>query len=153
MIMYKKMIQSAKAQGLANEKVMWQSIEDVEELLELIKEEHPDEYWEFLRKQHGKLFNGHYDEVFAKYDVERLKPIGEKWSRMQIEEATRSLTFPTGTTPWDKYVAFNVWANDLYGTADDATLIKQAHAFFFADVDWPPHCNKLWKYMMAATKK
>ena len=40
--MYKKMIEEAKAKGLTTEKMMWQSVDDVEEMLCTIKQEHPD---------------------------------------------------------------------------------------------------------------
>ena len=49
---YSEMIQEAKSKGLTTEAMMWDSVEDVEMMLCKMKEEHPKEYWTFLRKQH-----------------------------------------------------------------------------------------------------
>ena len=57
--MYKKMIEEAKAKGLTSDKAMWESVEDVDELLCMMKKEHPDKFWRFMRKQHGILYNNH----------------------------------------------------------------------------------------------
>ena len=57
---YSEMIQEAKSKGLTTEAMMWDSVEDVEMMLCKMKEEHPKEYWAFLRKQHGRLYKNHY---------------------------------------------------------------------------------------------
>ena len=98
---YLEMIQEAKAKGLTTEAMMWDSVEDVENLLCMMKDSHPKEYWQFMRKQHGRLFHNHYTEEFAEHDVEQSKWIdkdgherhGEYWSKAQIEEATKNLVF------------------------------------------------------------
>ena len=66
---YKEMIDDAKAKGLTSEKVMWASVDDMDNLLCVMKKEHPKEYWEFMRKQHGIMFHNHYDAAFAEYAV------------------------------------------------------------------------------------
>lgn len=141
------MIEEAKKKGLASEKVMWDSVDDLDDMLCDIKREHPDKYWKFIRKQHGIMYNNHYDERFARWDVEQMKPLGMYWSLPQIEEVTKGMTFPAGTTPWDKFVAFNSFANDLHDTIPDEQIIKAAHAFWFADKDWKSE-GKIWKYVM-----
>lgn len=145
--MYKKMIEEAKAKGLTTEKMMWQSVDDVEEMLCTIKQEHPDKYWTFIRKMHGVLYSNHYTEEFAMHDVEQMKPLGMYWSKTQVEEATKGMTFPAGTTPCDKFVAFNAFANDLKPDLPDEEILKAAYAFWFADKDWKGK-NKIWEYMM-----
>ena len=111
--MYKKMIEEAKAKGITTEKMMWESMDDMEELLCVMKKEHPDKYWKFIRKQHGIMYNNHYTEEFARWDIEQMKPLGMYWSKSQVEEATKGMTFPSGTTSCDKWVAFNAFANDM----------------------------------------
>lgn len=148
---YKQMIDEAKAKGLTSEAKMWESIEEVGELLEELKEEHPEKYWKFMRKTHGLLHNNHYNEMFAKWDVENMLPHGEYWSMKEVEEATKGMTFPNGTTLCDRYVALNAFYNDLHGVLPDDLIIKSAHAFWFADKDWEGK-NKIWEYMCCAMK-
>lgn len=148
---YKDMLHEAKAKGLTNESKMWESIEDMGELLEELKESNPDKYWKFMRKTHGLLHNNHYNEAFAKWDVEQLEPVGEYWSMKQIEDATKGMTFPQGTTLCDRYVAFNAFANDMHGVLPDDLILKSAYAFFFTDKDWHGE-GKIWKYMCCAMK-
>lgn len=143
---YKEMVEEAKRKGLASEKIMWKSIEDFDEMLSDMKKEHPEKYWRFIRKQHGLMYNNHYDEEFARWDVEQMKPLGAYWTVAQIEEATKGLLHPSDTTIWDKYVAYNAFANDLHGSIPDEYIIKAAHVFWFADKDWPG-TGKIWRYI------
>ena len=151
MMTYKKMVHYAKAAGVANEKVMWESIESVSELLEEIKEAHPQIYWDFMRKQHGIMYGGHYDELFAMYDVEMLsytdktgaKKTGAHWTVDQIEAATAGMRHPAGTTKWDKYVAYNAAYADLGKVLEEGDVLKAGHALYFADEDWGSD-TKIW---------
>lgn len=144
--MYKKMIEEAKAKGITTEKMMWESVDDMEDMLCMLKKEHPEKYWGFIRKQHGILYGNHYSEDFAMWDVEQMKPLGMYWTKAQIEEATRGMVFPTGTTMCDKFVAFNAFANDLKPEVPDDHIIKAAYKFWFCDKDWKGK-NKIWEYM------
>ena len=153
---YSEMIQEAKSKGLTTEAMMWDSVEDVEMMLCRMKEEHPKEYWAFLRKQHGRLYKNHYTEDFAEHDVSKLawtdkegkRHEGGHWTREQVKEATKTMVFPQGTTDCDKYVAFNATFSDLCKVLDDErTIIKVAHQFWFADEDAPE--GKIWIYMCA----
>lgn len=146
MMEYKEMLEEAKSKGLTSEKMMWESVDDIEEMLCTLKKEHPEMYWKFIRRQHGIIYNGHYNERFAMYDVSEMKPLGEYWSMKQVEEAAKTMQFPAGITLCDKYVAFNAFANDLHGTLSDEEILKAAHAFWFADKDWHGG-NKIWEYM------
>lgn len=71
-MMYKTMIEEAKAKGVASEKAMWGGIDDVEELLEVIKAEHPEHYWRFIKRQHERMFGCHYNENFAMWRIEQM---------------------------------------------------------------------------------
>lgn len=145
-MIYKKMIEDAKAKGLTSDKAMWESIDELDEMLCVMKKEHPDKYWKFIRKQHGIMYNNHYDEEFARWDIEQMKPLGMYWSKSQVEEATKGMVFPNGTTKWDVFVAMNAFANDLHGVIPDDQIIKAAHAFWFSDRDFPKE-GKIWLYM------
>lgn len=128
------------------EAVMWETTKLVSDFIKPMKETNKEEYWRLMREVYGKMSGGHYDEVWAMYDVSKMLPVGEHWSMKQIEEATRGMTFPNGTTLCDKYVAFNAFANDLNGVLSDEEIIKAAHAFWFADKDYPKN-DKIWRYM------
>lgn len=152
---YRDMIEEAKSKGLTSETVMWESMGDVEELLCRMKQEHPKEYWVFMRKQHGRLYHNHYGKDFAEHDVGMMewtdsdghKHKGGHWTCEQVLEATKSMKFPTGTTDGDRYVAFNATYADLCSVLSDEQILKVAHKFWFCDED-APH-GKIWIYMCA----
>lgn len=146
----------AKKTGSVNDSKMIESIEAMTPMLEQFKAEHPEEYWKMMRRQHEIMLGHHYSEDFANYDVGKLhwtgkdgqKHNGAHWSKEQVVDATKGMTFPSGTTDCDKYVAFNVFFSDMSNVvADETDIIKQAHTFFFLDEDAPT--GKIWRYMMA----
>ena len=148
------MVDHAKKAGLTNEKTMWESIDSFSELLEELKESHPQMYWDFMREQHGIMFHNHYDQSFAEYDVSQMhytdkngvKHYGAYWTAEQIESATQGMKFPQGTTKWDKFVAFNAAYSDFCRDFDDAQVLKIGWLFYFADEDWGSD-TKIWEYM------
>ena len=155
---YKDMIEEAKAKGLTNEKTMWESIDAIEEMLCVMKREHPDKYWRFVREQHGVLYNHHYSEDFAEHDVKHLmwkdregkEHEGAHWTREQVKAVTTGKVFPVVTTECDKWVAYNVMYSDLCREMDEEHILKAAHAFFFTDDDFDyAKGSKVWKYMCA----
>ena len=155
------MIEAAKAKGVANEQTMWMSIGAIDEMLGKMKEAHPELYWAFIHEQHKALYKGHYDEEFATYELSRVYYInkaGEKtnvpyWTVDQVEEATKGFNYPSGTTKWDKWVAFNIMRSDLCKDMEDADILKAAYAFFFKDEDWGNSTTKIWDYMCCKHKK
>lgn len=152
---YKDLIKDARANGVATEKAMWESVDSLNEMLCTLREEHPRMYMNFMREQHEILYGPHYDRHFAEIDTENIrytnasgaKETGPHWSAAQIVEATKGMSFPSGTTNWDKYVAFNSLYADLCKIADEPTLLKTAYQFYFCDEDAPE--GKIWKYMTA----
>lgn len=151
--MYKKMIEEARKTGRANEEAMWRSVENVEELLEEIKEHHPDMYHHFIRKEHEALNGPHFDCHFAKHTVEGLeytdaegvRQTGAHWTPEQVEAAWARKAFKPGTTPWDKYVGANAMYADLCKEFSDEDVLKAAYLFYFADEDWRGD-GKVWQY-------
>ena len=151
---YRYMVDHAKKACLTNEKTMWESIDSFSELLEELKESHPQMYWDFMREQHGIMFHNHYDQSFAEYDVSQMhytdkngvKHYGAYWTAEQIESATQGMKFPQGTTKWDKFVAFNAAYSDFCRDFDDAQILKIGWLFYFADEDWGSD-TKIWEYM------
>ena len=62
--MYKEIIEKNWNNG--NEVIMHKSVDMVSDLLKNIKNEHPEMYWLFIRKQQGLFSGGHYDEISGK---------------------------------------------------------------------------------------
>lgn len=76
--------------------------------------------------------------------VEHTEP---KWSVRTIEEATRGLEFPEGTTEWDKWVAYNSFYADTCKALSDGEVLKAAYEFYFNDEDYEGAESKIWRYM------
>lgn len=150
---YKEMVIEAYSNGLSSEKIMWQSVGDIDMILENMKAEHPDEYWAFIRKTHQNLFGNHYNEEFARCDVAQMEYTdrdgehhqGEYWSKSAICEATKDKIFPPKTTDWDKYVGYNAMHADLCKSFGDSEILEAAYLFWFADEDWKED-GKVWQY-------
>lgn len=157
---YRHMVDHAKKAGITNEKTMWESIDSFSELLEELKEAHPQLYWDFMRKQHGIMYRNHYDESFAMYDVSKMhyttksgeKKEGAHWTVDQVESATAGMKFPPGTTKWDKWVAMNAAWSDWSKMYEDGDVLKIGYAFYFADEDWPSD-TKVWEYISSKPHK
>lgn len=152
---YLEIVKAAKRSGTFAEKQMWDSVESVSDLLADIKDSHPERYWQFIREQYGIMNNCHYaDKEFADWDVSQIaytdkegkKRTGAYWTSEQVEEATKGMTFPSGTTKYDKFVAFNVFWSDTCKVLTEEQILKAAYQFYFADEDFAAK-NKIWHYM------
>lgn len=154
---YKQMIENARKSGNWSEKTMLDSVDSIAGLLECVKKTDKDAYWRFMREQAGIMMGCHYDKAWADYDVAQIaytdkegkKHTGAYWTCEQVEEATKSMSFPSGTTKYDKFVAFNLAKSDFCKKFDDAQILQIGYLFFFADEDWSPKgsATKVWDYV------
>jgi hypothetical protein len=152
---YKEMLANAKKAGVTSEKKMWDAIEGIEDVLRVMEVHHPEDYWRFMRAQHGILYGCHYDEAFARYDVAGIKYVnregkersGERWTVDEALSAFGNLRLPEGTTKWDVYVALNSFYADMCQELDDEQIVRSAWRFYFKDEDGPK--GKVWLYMAA----
>lgn len=154
---YKEMIKAAQAKGFASEKKMWESVALMGKEMECLKRDNPKMYWRIMRKQHGIMYDRHYQAEFADYDVGQLcytdakgvKREGPHWTMEQIKEATATQAFPVDVTDYDKYVAYNATYADFCKEFCECEILKMAHLFWFADEDWnnDTACTKIWDYM------
>lgn len=159
MYTYKDMVEKAQEHGVTNEKIMWESIDSLSDMLCVMRKEHPDKYWAFMREQHGLMYGNHYDQEFAEWDVDHInytnrageKKSGAYWTAEQIEQATASMKFPAGTTKWDKYVAFNNAYADYNRKFEDGDVLEIGYLMFFADEDWGSN-TKIWEYISSKPK-
>jgi hypothetical protein len=155
MMSYKTMLEDAKSTGKFDEKKMWDSVADFEEVLCSVKESDPQVYYKFMRNAYGVLHGGHYGEEFALWDVSQMHSEqpdhkeefkGEYWSVKDVKEATKDMQFASGVTDWDKYVAFNATKHDFGIKYADADILKLGYLFYFADKDYAG-ATKVWDYM------
>lgn len=102
------------------------------------------DYGHFCEKTTEKALKG------LKYtDREGVEHTEPKWSARMIEEATKDLKFPEGTTLWDKYIAYNSFYADTCKVLSDGDILKAAYEFYFNDEDYTHGESKIWRYMKA----
>lgn len=153
-----------------DESVMWGSIELWDRYLEDMREHHPDKYWEIMRNTHELMFGKHYNEAYAKWEVEQMHHkspdgtihSGEHWTKEQTNNVMMKYKamLPAEITPCDFYVALNsqwhdyiCWAKARFESDKEAeeAIIEGAVAFWFKDDDWPAH-DKVWCYFRGKNK-
>lgn len=159
---YKKILNDYKNRGSFNEDKMWLSVEALDKaILEELEESNPELYWNFMRDQHEIFCGKHFDEKFAKWEVERMHHDdieGQHWSLADVKSIFENMRskLPNATTIWDFYVALNAnWHDkvDLYkGWFEnyEEKIINDAINFYFMDEDAPD--GKIWVYMRAMSK-
>ncbi|MBO5351423.1 MAG: hypothetical protein J6A66_07460 [Alistipes sp.] len=159
---YYDIVKANAAKFRGDEKAMWSSIESVSVLLEKIKEEYPDLYWSFLRDQHEVMVGHHFNEAYAKWEVEKMHHKGmdgttykgKHWSIEQTNAVLNGMRskIPAAYNEWDFYVALNASYHDFCKAAKkhmpdkaDELIIDLAVAFWFDDEDWDG-TTKVWDY-------
>lgn len=159
---YYDIVKANAAKFRGDEKAMWASIESVSALLEQIKEERPDLYWSFLRDQHETMVGHHFNEAYAKWEVEKMHHKGmdgttykgEHWGIEQTSAVLNGVRskIPAAYNEWDFYVALNASYHDFCKAAKkhlpekaDELIIDLAVAFWFDDEDWDG-TTKVWDY-------
>lgn len=144
--------------------VMWESIKMWDEHLEKLREHHPDEYWEIMRKTHEMMFGKHFDKGYAEWQVSQMHHIGddgreykgEHWSITAASTVMQQYRgrFPADYNEYDVYVALNSHWHDTICTAkrhfssiEDAEkyVIDEAIAVWLNDSDWGSN-DKVWSY-------
>jgi hypothetical protein len=154
---YKEMIEEARKSGKADEAKMWKSVEQVDELLCIVKEQDKQKYYDFLRSLYGTLYNNHYaTKEFADWDVERMestqkdgtKITGAYWTCEQAVEAVKGMgvTIPQAVTKWDIYVAINAAKHDWGRKFSDEQVLQIGWLFYFDDEDYEGQ-DKVFRYM------
>lgn len=168
--MYEQIIKESFAKFKGDESVMWASIKLVNNTLQKIKEENPSLYWGFMRDAHEIMQGKHYNEAYAKWEVEQMHHKspdgtihrGEHWTKEQTNNVMMKYKamLPAEITPCDFYVALNsqwhdyiCWAKARFESDKEAeeAIIEGAVAFWFKDDDWPAH-DKVWCYFRAKNK-
>lgn len=168
--MYENIIRESFAKFKGDESAMWASIRLVNNTLNKIKEENPSLYWGFMRDAHEIMQGKHYNEAYAKWEVEQMHHKspdgtihrGEHWTKEQTNNVMMKYKamLPAEITPCDFYVALNsqwhdyiCWAKAHFEGDKEAeeAIIEGAVAFWFKDDDWPAH-DKVWCYFRSKNK-
>lgn len=162
---YIEMVKHNASKFKGSEEVMWASIEKVSDALKKFVEKHPDlkeDYWEFMRDQHEAMAGHHFNEPYAKWEVEKMHHkgmdgttyMGEHWSIEQTNAVLNGMRskIPAAYNEWDFYVALNASYHDFCKAAKkhlpdkaDELIIDLAVAFWFDDEDWDG-TTKVWDY-------
>lgn len=162
---YKDMVHSNASKFKGSDEVMWASIGSLSDHLEKFIEKHPDlkeEYWELMREQHELMAGRHFNEAYAKWQVEQMhhkgmdgtEYKGEHWNIEQTNGVLSGMRskIPAAYNEWDFYVALNASYHDFCKAAKkhlpekaDDLIIDLAVAFWFDDEDWSG-TTKVWDY-------
>lgn len=147
------------------EEVMWRSVALISDYMESHLAE--DEKKELMRDIYALMSSGHYNEEFAKEDVEKMYYVdaeGEKhyapyWSVAQVQKAYESVLrlIPTEYNFWDFYVALQMvksdscpllhkWFPGATDTELEGKLVELAVAYL-NDEDNPFGKEKVWRYL------
>ena len=138
------------------------SAKSVDELLEMVKEVDMTAYWHFIREQQEAWGGAHFDEDFAKWQVEQMHHkgsdgkmyTGEHWSMEDTNAvfAKYRSKIPSLYNEYDFYVALNatyhdlcVWARQNFGDDYEQKIIEMAIYFWFLDEDYHGD-GKVWEY-------
>lgn len=163
----KKMIESYKKTYGGSEKEMWEAVDLIDErLLCVMKEECPDEYYQFMRELAEIYNHGHYDREYAEYDISKMwykTPDGvmHKGGKWTIEEIVPIYNKHKTvlTKPYNVY-DYAVTANMIY--TDQIVILKswfpsdteeqindkifQLVDNWLNDPDYAEEGDKIWDY-------
>lgn len=164
---YKELVKSNFTRLKNDDDAMWASIESVSELMEEIREQHPDIYRRFMREQHEIMCGKHYNQAYAEWEVSQMYhknadgtvSRGEHWT---LEDTNDVLSKHRGKVPsayneYDFYVALNAHWHDVWRLASTrlaseeeaiAYVIDEAICVWFNDDDWVGE-DKVWTYFRA----
>ena len=167
---YEDMVKANYNKLRNDDNVMWASVALVDGLLEEMQKHHKERYWEILRNTHELMYGSHFNEEYAKWQVENMhhksaegkEYRGEHWGINEVSDVYSKFKnrIPTDITIWDFYVALNSqwhdyweWAKDKFPTPDMAemAIIDSAVKFWFQDDDWPSS-DKVWCYFKMRAK-
>lgn len=129
-----------------------------------MKKAHKEEYWALMRNIFGLLNDCHYDEDFAKHDIDNIeytdkqgvKRHGAYWTLEQAEDAMKKVQLPSDVNKYDWWVALSLSYSDLCKVLDDEQIIKAACSFWFKDEDWNKDgksSTKVFDYMKCKYSK
>lgn len=133
---------------------LWKAVEFISDFIEKMKDDDPEKYWYVTKCINEILIGKHYTEELATKEVEKIIFIdrdgkqkkGGHWSMDEIVDLTEDIDFSSSVTDGDKFVACNIFYEELCNVLDDNKIIEAAVNFFFRNDNWSDH-SKIWDYM------
>lgn len=153
-----------KKMGIGSEAHMNKALEVLDtKVMMPLEESNPELFWDIRRDIHKIYMGSHYNEEFAKWQVEHMyhmeggdKKQGQHWSMSDAEKVYSKYKpiMKAKDNISDVYVALNSMYHDLYVMykswfADnyEERIIEAAISYFFKDEDAPE--GKIWRYYEA----
>ena len=147
------------------EDTMWRMVKRMSDYLD--ENLDAEKYDKLLRDMYGEMSGGHYNEEYAKEDVEKMYYVGiddkkyhaPYWSKSQTDAVYESVkrSIPSDYNCNDFYVALNMIKSDncvLYrkwfrelSDADFDTKLVETTVNWLNDEDNPYGRSKVWKYI------
>lgn len=145
--------------------IIIEAMEELHPIFDNIEKQDTTNFWKAMRGFHEKLVGPHFDETYAKYQVDNMYHTerngtvckGEIYSISEAKKVYEKYIKPINSTYtcWDIYVALNAQYHDYakmykswYGNITDEDLnnkiISSAVTFWFKDED--AGCGKVWNY-------
>lgn len=141
------------------------AMEELHPIFDNIEKQDCDKFWKAMKAFHEKIVGPHFDEMYAKYQVDNMYHTerngsickGEIFSindaKKVHEKYVRNIS--NSYNCWDVYVALNAQYHDYakmykewYGNITDEEItnkiISSAVIFWFKDED--ASCGKVWNY-------
>ena len=161
---FKDIISSYNLSNVANVELI-NAIACMYPVFNFVEQHNKGLFWKAMRDFHEHIKGGHFDEMYAKYQVENMYHTkrngsvcrGEIYSiddaKKIYEKYVRNIN--SEYTCWDVYVAINAqyhdyirlyteWYNDITSEELDTKIINSAIAFWFKDED--AGITKVWDY-------
>lgn len=121
----------------SDDKVMWMSVQMVDELLEKMKQAHPEVYQKFINDTINLYYDKHFDEMLAEMVVDKMyhcekegmdkhKIHGEHYS-IDYARKVRSEYGKMPYNEWDWYVLLNMTYHDNVCILDEWYSTEKEH--------------------------
>ena len=151
MISYTDMVRNAPK---PSDELMWQTVEEVNALVEELARSHPEKAKAFLMRQYALMYGNRFNEAFARQSVSDMFHTAKDGHLVsgQVIEPDRAFAalVPSGNMDlfWDAYVAANAFLHDLARTSfSESQILDAAREFWFADDDFPNGGKVLWYFL------
>ena len=149
-----KYLELVKNAPQKSDKIMWQSVENVSALVDLVSKIAPDVAKDFLLHEYELMYGTHFCEQMAKDEVSEMHHYASDGTHIvgeviTYDEAVEMVSDrpDADEVAWDAYVGANGFAHDLARScADKEKLMTMAKEFWFHDDDFPPDVSKVWWY-------
>lgn len=140
-----------------SESVMWESVSAISELLDSLKEHHPEMASKFIMKEYGRMYGNHFNEEMARDIVSAMFHYTKhndtvklvKGEAVSVEDAQKIVEGKADaeTLKWDAYVGANGFLHDLANTdLTNQQILQAAKVFWFHDDDFGGDEKVYWYY-------